>query len=93
VHDWSLPKIEPLLRKVFQKLPPGGGLLIAEKLLEDDKTGPLPALMQSLNMLVCTEGKERSAPEYQALLESAGFGEVQARRTGTELDAVLAIKP
>jgi acetylserotonin N-methyltransferase len=93
VHDWSLRKIQPLLRKIFEKLPPGGGLLIAEKLLEDDKTGPLPALMQSLNMLVCTEGKERSAPEYQALLEWAGFGEVQAKRTGTELDAVLAIKP
>ena len=32
--------------------------------------------MQSLNMLVCTEGKERSAGEYEALLRAAGFADV-----------------
>jgi acetylserotonin N-methyltransferase len=48
--------------------------------------------MQSLNMLVCTEGKERTLGEYRALLEAAGFVNVQARRTGAPLDAVLAVK-
>jgi acetylserotonin N-methyltransferase len=48
--------------------------------------------MQSLNMLVCTEGTERTLGEYRALLEAAGFGDVQGRFTGAPLDAVLAIK-
>ena len=74
------------------RLPSGGGLLIAEKLLAEDKTGPTPAHMQSLNMLVCTEGKERTVSEYRALLEAAGFVDVQGRRTGAPLDAVLALK-
>ena len=69
------------------------GLLIAERLLDEDKSGPTPAQMQSLNMLICTEGKERTLSEYTALLREAGFASVEARRTGTPLDAVLAIKP
>jgi hypothetical protein len=31
-------------------------------------------------------------PEYQALLEAIGFVEVQARRTGAPVDAILARK-
>ncbi len=41
--------------------------------MHNDKTGPVPALMQSLSMLVCTEGKERTLAEYSALLRQAGF--------------------
>jgi acetylserotonin N-methyltransferase len=43
-------------------------------------------------MLICTEGKERSAGEYERLLRAAGFRSVEARRTGVRLDAVLAVK-
>jgi len=92
LHDWSEDKIRALLEKIYARLPSGGGLLIAEKLLAEDKTGPTPAHMQSLNMLVCTEGKERTVGEYRALLEAAGFADVQGRRTGAPLDAVLALK-
>jgi len=81
-----------LLAKIFARLPTGGGLLIAEKLLAEDKSGPTPAHMQSLNMLVCTEGTERTLGEYRTLLETAGFRDVQGRFTGAPLDAVLAIK-
>ena len=48
--------------------------------------------MQSLNMLVCTEGKERTLGEYAALLRQAGFAEVQGRVTPSPLDAVLAVE-
>ncbi len=92
LHDWSDEKIGTLLAKIYARLPAGGGLLIAEKLLAEDKTGPVPALMQSLNMLVCTEGRERTLSEYRTLLEAAGFRDVQGRITGAPLDAVLALK-
>ncbi len=92
VHDWSAEKIDRLLRRVSDALPPGGGVLIAEKLLAEDKSGPNWAQMQSLNMLTCTEGKERSLSEYEALLKSNGFSSVQGYRTSSPLDAVLAIK-
>jgi O-methyltransferase domain/Dimerisation domain len=92
LHDWSVDKIRVLLAKILKRLPVGGALLIAEKLLDDNKSGPMPALMQSLSMLVCTEGKERTLAEYAALLREAGFGRIEGKVTGAPLDAVLAWK-
>jgi acetylserotonin N-methyltransferase len=92
LHDWQEPQIEMLLSKVFNALPPGGGLLIAERLLDEDRSGPLGAHMQSLNMLVCAEGRERTLSEYEALLKRAGFKKVRGERTGRYLDAVFAEK-
>ena len=92
LHDWSNDKIDFLLRKIVAALPSGGGLLLAEKLLNEDGVGPLAANMQSLNMLVVTEGRERTLGEYTQLLRAAGFASVEGRQTGAALDAVLALK-
>jgi acetylserotonin N-methyltransferase len=89
LHDWSLEKIELLLRRVYEALPSGGGLLVAEKLL---RPAYVPAHMHSLAMLVCTEGRERSLDEYRKLLEATGFHSVEGVVTGAPLDAVLARK-
>lgn len=93
IHDWSLEKSLQLLRRIYAALPPGGGVLLAEKLLDDSKTGPTWAQMQNLNMLTCTEGKERTLAEYEDLLTQAGFREITACRTSSPLDAILARKP
>lgn len=92
LHDWTEEKIVLLLGRIYERLPPGGAVLIAEKLLLDDRSGPRWAQMQNLNMLVCTEGQERTLGQYEALLRQVGFSEVQGRRTASPLDAVLAIK-
>jgi acetylserotonin N-methyltransferase len=78
---------------VYERLPAGGALLVAEKLLDDDRTQPVWAQMQSLNvLLLVTEGKERTQAEYEALLRQAGFAQVEGRKTSSPLDAVLAVK-
>jgi acetylserotonin O-methyltransferase len=92
LHDWSEAKIHTLLARIYDALPPGGGLLIAEKILDDNKAGPTWATLQSLNMLVCTEGQERTLPEYAALLTHHGFRDVTAVRTGAPVDGILAVK-
>lgn len=92
LHDWSDEKIHLLLDKIYRRLPDGGALLIIEKLMAEDKSGPTPVLMQSLNMLLCTEGRERTLGEYRALLEAAGFVDVQGCVTGAPFNAVLAMK-
>ena len=92
LHDWSDGKVRTLLDKIYRRLPEGGGLLVVEKLLAEDKTGPASVLMQSLNMLLCTEGRERTLGEYRQLLQGAGFGSVHGCVTGAPFDAVLAIK-
>ena len=90
LHDWPDARCAGLLRRVHAALEPGGAVLIAEKLLDDDRCGPARACMQSLNMLVCTEGRERTEAEFRQLLAAAGFDQMEARRTGTPLDAVFA---
>jgi acetylserotonin N-methyltransferase len=40
LHDWSEDKIGWLLRKIHTSLPPGGAVMVCEKLLDDDRNGP-----------------------------------------------------
>jgi acetylserotonin N-methyltransferase len=92
LHDWTEEKILKLLTRIVDRLPPRGALLIAEKLLDDGKTGPRSAQMQDLNMLTVTEGKERTLSEYEALLKGVGFVEVLGSRSPAAVDAILAVK-
>jgi acetylserotonin O-methyltransferase len=92
LHDWGEERIQLLLPKVFAALPKGGALLVVEKLMDEERTGPLPSIMQDLNMLVCTDGRERTAKDYERILKTAGFASVRAVKTGTVIDAVLAEK-
>ncbi|KAM6970569.1 acetylserotonin O-methyltransferase [Aplochiton taeniatus] len=92
LHDWTDERSIELLTKAYQSCTPGGGVLVVEALLHDDGSGPLTAQLYSLNMLVQTEGRERTAAQYRALLEAAGFPRVQVHRTGKIYDAVLALK-
>jgi acetylserotonin N-methyltransferase len=92
LHDWGDERIKILLPKIAAQLPSGGALLIAETLMNEDRSGPVYTLMQDLNMLVCTDGKERTASEYLNLLTAAGFSSVDFRRTDWLVDAILARK-
>jgi acetylserotonin N-methyltransferase len=92
LHDWSEDKCHVLLERVFDRLPSGGGLLVAEKLIDDDRSGPVWAHMQDLGMLLYTEGRERTLGEYEAMLKQAGFAEVRGARTPSPGDAILALK-
>ena len=63
--------------------------------LSDDKRGPKRTLLQSLNMLVLTSGKERTAAEYKEILKKHGFEDIQTKKLqdSAGLDATLCIKP
>ncbi|MBA4186934.1 MAG: homocysteine methyltransferase [Planctomycetaceae bacterium] len=92
LHDWSEEKILLLLRKIYVSLPVGGAVLIAEKLIADDRAGPNWAQMQDLNMLLVTEGKERTLGDYTELLKRVGFTDIHGQTTTAPVDAVLAVK-
>lgn len=67
----------------------GCAVLIAETIL--DGQTPYSAL-QSLNMLVQTEGTERTERQYSDLLRKHGFGDMRVVHTTNFLDAFIAIK-
>jgi cyclopropane fatty-acyl-phospholipid synthase-like methyltransferase len=81
-HDWSEPTCRLLAGKSFEALPSGGRILLHEILLDDDGCGPLPAAAFSLLMLMGTKGRQYSLPELRQILESAGFTDIEAARTG-----------
>ncbi|PNH11656.1 Acetylserotonin O-methyltransferase, partial [Tetrabaena socialis] len=93
IHDWDDARCVQLLRLAHRLLRPGGAVLLAEMLLRPDRLGPPAALLQDLNMLCQTHGRERSAEEYGGMLAAAGFVGAEGRTTGSYLDAVLAVKP
>ncbi len=77
MHDWGEERDQLLLRKSFEALDSGGAVLICELLVDDDKTGPAPAALMSLNMLIETEGRNYTAAEYSNWLTDVGFVDPQ----------------
>jgi acetylserotonin O-methyltransferase len=94
LHDWDDEMCLKILKNCYQALPSGGGVLIIEKVISDDKTGPLPAALMALNMLVVTlNGRERTGKEYGKLLAEAGFVEPHVEVIPGPRDYVFARKP
>lgn len=93
-HDWSDKTCRLIAANSFAALPSGGRIFLNEILMDDDGTGPFPAAAFSLLMLVGTLGKQYSLAELRDILESAGFTDVQAVRTGGGYySLVSALKP
>ncbi|HSG54469.1 MAG TPA: methyltransferase [Paracoccaceae bacterium] len=93
-HDWSDETNRLLAKRSFDALPRGGKIFLNEILMDDEGTGPFPAAAFSLLMLVGTLGKQYSLVEFRDILESAGFTDVQAQRTGGGYySLVSAVKP
>jgi 3-hydroxy-5-methyl-1-naphthoate 3-O-methyltransferase len=95
LHDWNTERGQHLLRKSFDALDSGGTVVICELLVDDDKTGPAPAALMSLNMLIETEGRNYTPAEYSHWLTKAGFVDPQliALEAPGANGAVTAHKP
>jgi acetylserotonin N-methyltransferase len=92
LHNCDEERCRTLLRRIYEALPAHGALLVAERLLDDDRSGPVHVHVSSLNMLVASHGRERTFSEYRDFLREAGFGEVRLKKTGKLVDAMLALK-
>jgi hypothetical protein len=77
LHDWGEAKNREILRKCHAALPSGGAVIVSELLVNDEKTGPVPAALMSLNMLIETEGRNYTAAEYGAWLGELGFRDIR----------------
>ena len=69
----------------------GGGVLIIEPLLDEDRSGPLEAQVYSAALLLHFDGKGRAFSEHNMLLSASGFKEVESKK-GKFLDAILGRK-
>ena len=94
LHSEGEKRSQQLLKKVFRALKSGGTIAIAEWLVNDDRTKPLPSLMFAVQMLVNTEkGDTFSFNQIKNWLEEAGFKKVRKLEAPGPSPLVLATKP
>jgi ubiquinone/menaquinone biosynthesis C-methylase UbiE len=94
LHSEGEERSQQLLKKVFRALTSGGTIAIAEWLVNDDRTKPLPSLMFSVQMLVNTEkGDTFSFNQIKSWLEEAGFKKVRKLEAPGPSPLILATKP
>ncbi len=92
LSDWEDEFCVELLGKAFEACTDGGEVLIMERLFDEDG-GPLPTAVMNLSMHVETRGRHRTAAEYHALLEAAGFTDCATRRSTWDKHLVIGRKP
>jgi len=94
LHSEGEDRSRRLLKKIFRALKSGGTIAIAEWLVNDDRTKPLPSLMFAVQMLVNTEkGDTFSFNQIKNWLEEAGFKKVRKLEAPGPSPLVLATKP
>jgi ubiquinone/menaquinone biosynthesis C-methylase UbiE len=94
LHSEGEERSRQLLKKTFAALKSGGTIAIAEWLVNDGRTEPLPSLMFAVQMLVNTEhGDTFSFNEIKKWLEEAGFKKVRKLTVPGPSPLILATKP
>lgn len=93
LHDWSDKQCDIILRNCFKALEPNGAILVCEKLLDEERTGPLQATLLDLQTLVSTGGQERPSSVYSDMLERIGFVNISVQVLRGNRDLIIAQKP
>src|SRR5712691_3922158 len=94
VHLYDEEKARALLKKVYDSLPSEQGIIIiSEWLLNDEKTGPVPSALMSLNMIVELErGRNYSFAELSKILTDVGFNNIEKRPLAGPAEIVIGYK-
>jgi len=93
LHSEGEERSRRLLKRTAHALKSGGTISIAEWLVNDDRTEPLPSLMFAVQMLVNTEkGDTFSFNEIKDWLEEAGFKKVRKLQAPGPSPLILATR-
>jgi O-methyltransferase domain len=90
LHDWDDESCVKILRKCREAMAPGGRIAILEFVVGADGDAGLTALMD-LNMLAVVNGRERSLPEFDALLHRAGLRRSAVLTTNSPQSLIEAV--
>jgi hypothetical protein len=96
LHDWDDDKATTILkncRDAMKEGKPGTRLFIIEAIMPDRLARPSPAVEMDLAMLVLTGGRERTAEEYNALLNAAGLAFVRVHPIADDRSVIVAALP
>jgi SAM-dependent methyltransferase len=92
-HSEGAEHSRRLLAKVARALKPGGTIVIADMLPDEDRSGPPFPLLFALNMLAhTTEGDTFTFAEYEAWLREVGFQDARLLEGPSASPLVLATR-
>lgn len=91
IHDWTPEQCLTILSHCRSAMNPGGHLLLAEMVLPDGDA-PHPGKMLDMIMLTIMGGEERTASQYNALLDQAGFRMTRVIPTASLVSIVEAVR-
>lgn len=91
-HVFDDERCRLLLEKSASCLPPSGRIWLHEVLFDEDKAGPMIAALWNANMRVIG-GRQRTASEFIALLDEAGFADVQITPTAGRFSLIEGVRP
>jgi hypothetical protein len=90
IHDWNEEQCVAILDNCRRAMNPHGRLLLVEMVLPSGDT-PHPGKMLDMVMLITPGGQERTAAEYGALLDKAGFRLTRVVPTASPVSIVEAV--
>ena len=93
LHDWDSATNRRLVEKSFSALPSGGMIVVHDRHLNREKTGPLRIAAHSVFLMAGTQGRYYSIAEIEALLEEAGFRAPDYREVTLGYSVITAGKP
>lgn len=89
LHDWADEESVAILRNVKAGMKPTSRVLLVEFVVPEPAV-PGPALLMDLNMMVMLGGKERTAVEYDVLLQRAGLRTLRVIPTQSPIGIIEA---
>jgi hypothetical protein len=92
IHDWPDTEATAILRSCHRAMRPGARIWLIEQVLSPGHSDTWTDLLDLL-MLVLFGAQERTAAEYGALLEAAGFAEIAALPGDPPWSIVEGVRP
>jgi len=95
LQSYEKQEVQFLLKKAFDALKPGGGIIVIDYMLYDDKTGPLdPVFHHLMGVTPNHRGRVNSGAEFCQYLGAAGFVDMEVSDFITDITGrVTARKP
>jgi hypothetical protein len=91
LHDWAEEKAVQILRRIHEVMEPDARLLVLDAVVGPPDDDPLTKFLD-LMMLVSAGGRERTEPEWKALLADAGFRVECATRATSNMHVIEAVR-
>ena len=92
IHDWDDESAVRILSNCWKAMKSGGRLVLVESVVPE-KNVPCVSKLVDLDMLIMTDGRERTGSEFRELVEQAGFSFVGITHTESYVSIIEARKP